>query len=233
MIDCDAYWQEHPPKKKDRDYFSKEQQKRAAEEAEKVPRLADDVGDGTAMCPCEQCHGLRPHPPSKFMWIDYDLIDPAKVGSLDLPGGPRGLKHRYLLCARRLMGYVLKSRKWGELILIWHMKATKLIDTHFTLIEILDVACCQDVGINTRAIERLVMPQDNKDMIKALVHRYAAGSNKGDSPPPWGTDFIEDKGHGRIFLLHGSPGVGKTYVSLHTISSVIARWRANPVVDSR
>ncbi|KAI0178878.1 P-loop containing nucleoside triphosphate hydrolase protein [Hypoxylon sp. FL1284] len=205
VIDCDAYWQEHPPpQKRVKDYYSKEMERRAAEEAEKEPKLAEDIGDGSSQCPCEDCLGLRPHPPSKFIWIDYDLINPTLVESLDLPGGPRGLKHRYLICSRRLMGFVLKARTW----------------------EILDVAYCHDVDANTRAIERLVMPQDNKDMIKALVHRYATGSDKNGSLSTWGTDFIENKGNGKIFLLHGSPGVGKTYTA-----ECIAEYTGRPLLS--
>ncbi|KAI1774648.1 hypothetical protein F4818DRAFT_418514 [Hypoxylon cercidicola] len=205
VIDCDAFWKENPPQRHIiEDYFSKEQQRKAEEEAEKEPKLAEDVGNGSAMCPCKDCQGLRSHPPSKFLWIDYDLIDPTKVESLDLPSGPRGVKHRYLICSRRLMGFVLKARKW----------------------EILDVACCYDIDVNTRAIERLVMPQDNKELIKALVHRYAVRTNNNNSTSSWGTDFIEDKGIGRIFLLHGSPGVGKTYMA-----ECIAEYTGRPLLS--
>ncbi|KAI1328578.1 P-loop containing nucleoside triphosphate hydrolase protein [Xylariaceae sp. FL0255] len=45
-------------------------------------------------------------------------------------------------------------------------------------------------------------------MIKALVHRYSTDSAVSQS---WTAGFIENKGEGRIFLLHGSPGVSKTY----------------------
>lgn len=30
---------------------------------------------------------------------------------------------------------------------------------------------------------------------------------------PWAADFVENKGKGLIFLLHGRPGVGKTYTA--------------------
>lgn len=30
---------------------------------------------------------------------------------------------------------------------------------------------------------------------------------------PWAADFVENKGKGLIFLLHGKPGVGKTYTA--------------------
>lgn len=67
----------------------------------------------------------------------------------------------------------------------------------------------------------LVLPEERKTMIKALVFRYTdPRAVDGTVPAPWTADFIEDKGEGQIFLLHGSPGVGKTYVSeYYTLSS--------------
>lgn len=58
------------------------------------------------------------------------------------------------------------------------------------------------------------MDDERKDVIKSLVHRYAAvDTEERQGPKPWTADFIKNKGEGQIFLLHGSPGVGKTYVS--------------------
>lgn len=79
-----------------------------------------------------------------------------------------------------------------------------------------DVACCNDVVFNTSAIDSLVMKEERKSVIKSLVHRYTAGDAPAGGTPatkPWTADFIKNKGEGQIFLLHGSPGVGKTYVS--------------------
>lgn len=57
------------------------------------------------------------------------------------------------------------------------------------------------------------MSEDRKIMIKALVYRYTdPGTSNSNISAPWAADFIENKGDGQIFLLHGSPGVGKTYV---------------------
>jgi hypothetical protein len=87
---------------------------------------------------------------------------------------------------------------------------------------LLDVKHCRDPGINKTAIDTLVMPDDRKKMIKALVHRFQTGPQ--DEEKPWSADFIENKGEGKIFLLHGSPGVGKTFVrtldllTIHTFS---------------
>lgn len=51
-------------------------------------------------------------------------------------------------------------------------------------------------------------------MIRALVQKYTDPS-EGNRTKLWGADYIENKGEGQIFLLHGSPGVGKTFVSFH------------------
>lgn len=51
------------------------------------------------------------------------------------------------------------------------------------------------------AFDYLVLDQNKKEMIKNLISNYSSDTNK---------DFIEGKGYGLIFLLYGSPGVGKT-----------------------
>ncbi|KAJ4404088.1 hypothetical protein N0V85_004951 [Neurospora sp. IMI 360204] len=71
-------------------------------------------------------------------------------------------------------------------------------------------------GKRCDAINKLVMHEEKKKMIKALIHKYsdAKASDRGDddeSSDAWKADFIDNKGEGQIFLLHGSPGVGKTY----------------------
>lgn len=81
-----------------------------------IPILGEiaDLGMGLSACSCDDCRGKRVHPPPGFQWADYDLINPLTTASLDLPEGPNGTKHRYLLCSRRLFGFVFKSRKWGQ-----------------------------------------------------------------------------------------------------------------------
>lgn len=56
------------------------------------------------------------------------------------------------------------------------------------------------------------MPEARKDMIKALVQKFSESGRGEKTSKSWGADFIENKGEGQIFLLHGSPGVGKTFV---------------------
>jgi DNA polymerase III delta prime subunit len=51
------------------------------------------------------------------------------------------------------------------------------------------------------------MHEKQLKLIKALSYRL--GRRQG----PWSADFIQNKGEGQIFLLHGPPGVGKTYTA--------------------
>lgn len=79
-----------------------------------------------------------------------------------------------------------------------------------------------DAKFNTAAIENLVMPEDRIFLIKSLVHRFTSSDAiNGEVPKAWTADFIQHKGEGQIFLLHGSPGVGKTYVSLHLSGRIL------------
>jgi predicted ATPase with chaperone activity len=116
-----------------------------------------------------------------------------------------------LLCDRVLPGFDLKSRSWGK-----HRNHSQALphDGFLTpgLVQ-LDVAYCRPLKTNVRAIDNLVMPSERKDMIKALIQRFTSVEAIKGQHRTWAADFIENKGEGQIFLLHGSPGVGKTYVS--------------------
>ncbi|KAG6356461.1 hypothetical protein INS49_015849 [Diaporthe citri] len=77
--------------------------------------------------------------------------------------------------------------------------------------DILDVECCSDIQYDTTAIDSIVMPDERKMIIKSLVYRFSdIDAINGKIPAPWTADFVQNKGEGQIFLLHGSPGVGKT-----------------------
>ncbi|KAJ4320043.1 hypothetical protein N0V94_003608 [Neodidymelliopsis sp. IMI 364377] len=47
----------------------------------------------------------------------------------------------------------------------------------------------------------------------ALCPRQSTTLSTDPSITPWAADFVENKGKGLIFLLHGRPGVGKTYTA--------------------
>ncbi|RGP61609.1 p-loop containing nucleoside triphosphate hydrolase [Fusarium sporotrichioides] len=171
------------------------------------PRLGyvrDMGGKGLSKCQCEGCRGLRPHPPPGFPWIDYDILDPTIDKDLTIPDAEEGPRHRYLLCGRLLRGFDLKTRTWVQL----------------------DVTYCNPPRPNIRAIDTLVMPSERKDMIKALIQKFTSNDLDKTRQQAWRADYIENKGDGRIFLLHGSPGVGKTYTA-----ECIAEYTERPLLS--
>jgi SpoVK/Ycf46/Vps4 family AAA+-type ATPase len=72
----------------------------------------------------------------------------------------------------------------------------------------LDVSGIRDPKINVNAIDRLVMKSESlKALIKAVCQSYSPVDHQTKA---FSADFIEGKGEGHIFLLHGPPGTGKT-----------------------
>ncbi|QIW96863.1 hypothetical protein AMS68_002381 [Peltaster fructicola] len=80
----------------------------------------------------------------------------------------------------------------------------------------------QDIEWNKSCFDKLVLPEQQKDTVKALVSTHI--QNKLDLD-----DIVKGKGQGLVLLLHGPPGVGKTLTAetvaefcrrpLYTISS--------------
>ncbi|KAK7569136.1 hypothetical protein IWX47DRAFT_852733 [Phyllosticta citricarpa] len=60
------------------------------------------------------------------------------------------------------------------------------------------------------------IPEEDLKFIKALSNRQMK------TKIPWSTDFIKNKGRGVVVLLHGPPGVGKTY-TVETTAMAIGR----------
>lgn len=61
----------------------------------------------------------------------------------------------------------------------------------------------------------LVLPEDHKQIVRALVKTHARGPRSTSSKkeeimlPQREIDLVKGKGKGLIILLHGVPGVGK------------------------
>ncbi|KAB2569776.1 ATPase family AAA domain-containing protein 3B [Lasiodiplodia theobromae] len=64
-------------------------------------------------------------------------------------------------------------------------------------------------------IDHLVMDEKRVKTLKALSKSFARLNTHGKSieREPWSADYVKGKGNGLIILLHGSPGVGKTYTA--------------------
>ncbi|KXJ91261.1 P-loop containing nucleoside triphosphate hydrolase protein [Microdochium bolleyi] len=82
-------------------------------------------------------------------------------------------------------GFILGERRWGSF----------------------NVDQLRDVQFDREAFKFLVLDDEIKLTVKALIGKFASVQGRVS---PWPNDFVRNKGQGRIFLLHGSPGVGKT-----------------------
>lgn len=106
-----------------------------------------------------------------------------------------------ILLPLRLYGYALADRKWHALCV-----------NSFT------------ERVADRSFDDLVLPENNKRLLQALVKNHIGFSIDPDVKPdpgdrtqfkertsvPQSLDIIRGKGRGLIILLHGVPGVGKT-----------------------
>lgn len=63
-----------------------------------------------------------------------------------------------------------------------------------------------EIQWQTDAFDNLVLPKEQKDLIKALVESHRGTMDSQDQFD----DFIVGKGRGLIINLFGPPGVGKT-----------------------
>ncbi|KAF2821090.1 hypothetical protein CC86DRAFT_237270, partial [Ophiobolus disseminans] len=101
---------------------------------------------------------------------------------------------RHMLLPYRMYGYVLLSRKWYPL----------------------DIDLLRDIKesqTESDGFKDLVLPEDHKQIVRALVKTHARGPRSATGKKARATremDLVKGKGKGLIILLHGVPGVGKT-----------------------
>lgn len=86
-----------------------------------------------------------------------------------------------LLTDAKLRGYSLRDKRWMNFYIDF----------------------IQDIAWNEDALDSLVAPQEQKDLILAFAETQSKKNTRFD-------DFIQGKGKGIIMLLSGPPGVGKT-----------------------
>ncbi|KAJ9152151.1 ATPase family AAA domain-containing protein 3B [Pleurostoma richardsiae] len=91
----------------------------------------------------------------------------------------------FLVCSNDIPAFILGERRWGHIY----------------------VGNLKEVKSDREAFKYLVLDDEIKLTVKALIGKFASMDGKVS---PWPHDFVKNKGEGRIFLLHGSPGVGKT-----------------------
>ncbi|RTE69062.1 hypothetical protein BHE90_016557 [Fusarium euwallaceae] len=92
-------------------------------------------------------------------------------------------------------GFDLRRKKWGKFTQFWHHP------NHLDL----RVDQIRDVVWNDKAFQSLVVDEDMKEQILALVTTQFETEKS--------TDFINNKGNGLTILLHGPAGTGKTFTA--------------------
>lgn len=152
-----------------------------------MPPPLPPQGSGPLMCPLPQfsprcsCNAcLRNN-------FDRDLPGPlANFEDLNpLEDQPPKNDLFFLVCSPNIPAFILADRRWG----------------HVSLDHLSEVRC------DAESFKYLVLDPGVKLTVKALIGKFASSDGKLS---PWPNDFVRNKGEGRIFLLHGSPGVGKT-----------------------
>ncbi|MCK5020931.1 MAG: AAA family ATPase [Candidatus Peribacteraceae bacterium] len=102
----------------------------------------------------------------------YDDNDDEDNGIASLP------EDLYWMCDSKVYGFSFSIKKWGEF----------------------QISNISEIKFDKEAFSQLVLEEEKKNMILALVKNYHSGFS----------DIISGKGGGCIFLLHGAPGCGKT-----------------------
>lgn len=135
----------------------------------------------------------------------------------------------FFLMPKRIGGFLLKTRKWRKFrfqTLLQRLSPcfhTPLPDLKFVLysakgtVGYMDIEQAVECVIDKSVVDTLQIPAGRLDMIAALVYKF----DKKDKA--WAADFIQNKGEGQIFLLHGPSGVGKTYTA-ECISEYTGKW---------
>lgn len=169
------------------------------------------------ICSCNRCEELIYKHVAKPRFEGYRHINPLVAEGLT--------DHQYFLCDNTVEAFLFKTRSW----------------------ELLNISGFEEPSFDKGLFERLVMKESTKDLIRNLTRMYirdGTGSSlqeekpfikisdvhkvahAGKSRTTWSADFIQGKGEGLTFLLHGKPGVGKTYTA-----ECIANFTERPLLS--
>lgn len=135
------------------------------------------------------------------MWYEYQNISAETLKVAGLQIGPG----HYFVCPSTIGGFLLKQRQFGGHSFQFSLSIGSVYTNYSSgLMKIEHIEpCSPDKG----AVKSLQIPVERLSMITALTHKYE------DRGKTWSADFIQEKGEGQIFLLHGPSGVGKTYTA--------------------
>ena len=113
------------------------------------------------------------------------ILQTRKPSSPDSEDGSQSLTTQDLIiCDYKVPGYSLYDKRW-----CWF-----------------SVDLIKDVEYNSEAFKDLLLPASQKSLVHALVKNHGSSDDVLD-------DMIKGKGKGLVFVLHGAPGVGKTFTA--------------------
>jgi hypothetical protein len=162
------------------------------------------------LCSCDTCIELIYNNAAPPRFDGYSRINPLHVDEMT--------DHQYFLCDDRVEAFLFSLREW----------------------RMVSIDGFKPVEWDTQLIDHLVLKDTTKTMIKDLITMYFKQDDKNtqisrEAGPKqfipatamhqkfmtqakptqevWVPDFIPGKGESLIFLLHGRPGVGKTYTA--------------------
>ncbi|EEU36409.1 uncharacterized protein NECHADRAFT_102062 [Fusarium vanettenii 77-13-4] len=165
------------------------------------------------ICSCDKCeeriyrHAVKP----KF--VGYSNINPQNVETLT--------EHQYFLCDSIVEAFLFKAKSWRNL----------------------HVDGFQDASFDGPLFDDLVLKDSSKMYIQDLAKPYIRGAQENKpqkqlrsglgqihKPPkqkqPWSPEATTIKGDGLTMLLHGRPGVGKSYTA-----ECIAQYTRRPLLS--
>ncbi len=144
------------------------------------------LGDDTDECQCSDC--MRNESLKRVYRTNFD----GKTGDKD----EEWEVEQTMLCPPRLLGYVLRDKKWAQL----------------------DVRCIIELpekGDENAFWGKLKLAGDDggketKSLLHGLVKNHGIAETGSGHSGYQLTDIVPEKGKGLVILLYGPPGVGKT-----------------------
>ena len=110
------------------------------------------------------------------------VLEPMVPESKDTTTMPTFTEEEYLIASPVVLGFSFTEKLWLEFA----------------------VSGIQDIHWDEGAFDSLIIPDDQKRVIRALIETHAQEDKKNID------DVIQGKGRGLVGVLHGAPGTGKT-----------------------
>ena len=134
-----------------------------------------------------------PNDPEKYqiIWVKIDKKEPEDIAALSeneqavddkLSSKPAFTDEEYLIASPVALGFSFSEKMWLEFA----------------------VSGIRDIKWNEGAFDSLIIPDEQKMVVKAMVESHSLQAKKNID------DVIQGKGRGLVAVLHGPPGTGKT-----------------------